>query len=190
MPRSTSAFLKYYKGQPGRLVSQLRSLAYKQSPAFRCNIIYLGISVEEQRVNVDDQSCFVLSNCCYALWQAAIHYPGEYVWIDYICINQNNPDEKSFQVGIMGDIYKKARRALACVGPHDDNSESLFELGPTELEAATMTMVPQQCEVHECDEWMLSKGEAELLRFLHAYHNFEARRSCHGSSRRSLWQLS
>lgn len=39
------------------------------------------------------------------------------VWIDAICINQNDNNEKSHQVRMMGDVYKKASKVVAWLGP-------------------------------------------------------------------------
>lgn len=52
---------------------------------------------------------------------------GGHFWIDAICINQADNDEKSFQVARMGEVYRDARQTLACVGGHADDSEFLFE---------------------------------------------------------------
>jgi hypothetical protein len=38
-----------------------------------------------------------------------------YVWIDSVCVNQADLDERSKQVALMGDIYKGASRVLACL---------------------------------------------------------------------------
>ena len=39
------------------------------------------------------------------------------IWIDAVCINQQNVDERSSQVRIMADIYYKAHQVLAFLGP-------------------------------------------------------------------------
>ncbi|PVI05405.1 HET-domain-containing protein, partial [Periconia macrospinosa] len=39
-----------------------------------------------------------------------------YLWIDQICIDQDNTTERSQQVGIMGKIYSKAQRVLIWLG--------------------------------------------------------------------------
>ena len=50
------------------------------------------------------------------------------MWLDSICINQADQAEKSVQVQMMGSIYAKAVRVLACVGPHDDQSRLLIQI--------------------------------------------------------------
>lgn len=39
------------------------------------------------------------------------------LWIDAICINQEDTDERSEQVGRMSDIYKLADKVIAWLGP-------------------------------------------------------------------------
>ncbi|PMD17924.1 hypothetical protein NA56DRAFT_578071, partial [Hyaloscypha hepaticicola] len=41
------------------------------------------------------------------------------LWADAICINQNDPDEKSKQVPMMGEIYSEATKVYAWLGEAD-----------------------------------------------------------------------
>lgn len=70
----------------------------------------------------------VRSNCVHTLQQASQHDDGGYIWVDAICINQSDNDEKSAQVAKMGEIYETAVQVLACVGPHGQDSEFLWEV--------------------------------------------------------------
>ncbi|TKA39063.1 hypothetical protein B0A54_09660 [Friedmanniomyces endolithicus] len=47
-----------------------------------------------------------------------------WLWIDALCINQNDADERSQQVKIMGDIFRSANLVLAWLGPTSCNSHS------------------------------------------------------------------
>lgn len=48
-------------------------------------------------------------------------YKGsKYIWIDAICINQEDNDEKSVQVAMMDRIYRQARSVYVWLGEHDD----------------------------------------------------------------------
>lgn len=58
-------------------------------------------------------------NCWYALWQLRYHQSSSLVWIDSLCIDQENGFEKSAQVGMMGQIYEKAASVAACIGDGD-----------------------------------------------------------------------
>lgn len=44
------------------------------------------------------------------------------VWIDALCINQHNHEEKGPQVAMMGDIYRLAARVVVWLGPEADGS--------------------------------------------------------------------
>ena len=39
------------------------------------------------------------------------------LWIDALCIDQNSLEERSYQVGLMGSIYRSARRVVVWPGP-------------------------------------------------------------------------
>ncbi|KAK3385325.1 heterokaryon incompatibility protein-domain-containing protein [Podospora didyma] len=45
------------------------------------------------------------------------------LWIDAICINQADLQERGLQVRRMGDIYRRALRVVAWLGPQTDNSK-------------------------------------------------------------------
>lgn len=68
-----------------------------------------------------------------------------YIWVDAICINQEDNVEKSSQVAMMGDIFENAECVLACVGMHDESSEFLLEAlisFETVLEAGGASLLP------------------------------------------------
>lgn len=50
------------------------------------------------------------------------------LWVDAVCINQNNDDEKNVQVGMMGYIYRRARQVVAWVGPESAMDVAAFRV--------------------------------------------------------------
>ncbi|ROV98086.1 hypothetical protein VMCG_06966 [Cytospora schulzeri] len=99
---------------------------------------------------VNDQQMKVRQNCEYVLKQA--HWHGgssRYYWIDAICIDQGNLEEKGSQVVMMGGIYRKAAHVLACVGRHADDSDFLYGT----LAAHEKTWVSISTAVVEFTEW-------------------------------------
>lgn len=55
------------------------------------------------------------------------------LWVDAICINQADDDEKTAQVGLMAEIFRRATGVLVWLGPKQDDSdeglEALKQLG-------------------------------------------------------------
>lgn len=52
------------------------------------------------------------------------HNQPLHFWIDAICINQGNNKEKSFQVGLMREIYEWADHVFVWLGPADKSSDA------------------------------------------------------------------
>jgi hypothetical protein len=53
--------------------------------------------------------------------------------MDSICINQDDTNEKSVQVGTMGDIYARAEQVIVCIGA-DDASGQFIRQVPFEMD--------------------------------------------------------
>lgn len=57
----------------------------------------------------------------------AANYPRVTMWIDAICINQGNVEERSRQISIMGEIYKTAQEVYVWLRPGDDHTNYALE---------------------------------------------------------------
>lgn len=51
-----------------------------------------------------------------------------FLWIDQVCINQDDPDEKGHQVALMSDVYRSAARTLIWLGTEDRTTRTAIEL--------------------------------------------------------------
>jgi hypothetical protein len=49
------------------------------------------------------------------------------LWVDALCIDQNDVLDKNVQVPLMQKIYSRASRILVWLGPHHDDSELVFD---------------------------------------------------------------
>ena len=54
-------------------------------------------------------------------------YAAEYLWIDAVCINQENLAERESQVLAMGDIYSRAKTTFVCLGEDDNDAAEAFQ---------------------------------------------------------------
>ncbi|KAK1845502.1 ankyrin repeat and sam domain containing protein 6 [Colletotrichum chrysophilum] len=48
------------------------------------------------------------------------------LWVDAVCINQNNHKERGHQVQRMGDIYSQARQVIVWLGQSTDNTDAFM----------------------------------------------------------------
>lgn len=105
------------------------------SQKLQCNfeVVQLGFPKEYEAVSYvwgcPDTTCSIMvDGKRLAITQSAfdiIHRRrsallDQLVWIDQICINQVDTEEKASQVQIMGQIYKEASRVIAYLGTSED----------------------------------------------------------------------
>lgn len=68
---------------------------------------------------------------CWDVLSRLHNLPFQYFWMDALCIDQDNDEEKSHQVQRMGQIYQSASRVLACPPPpwfyHEPDRVTYYE---------------------------------------------------------------
>lgn len=66
------------------------------------------------------------SNCAKALYSVRKPTTDRTIWVDSICVNQDDPEERSHQVNLMKEIYARAFTVLVYLGraSTDDDSSS------------------------------------------------------------------
>ncbi|TRX90101.1 hypothetical protein FHL15_009020 [Xylaria flabelliformis] len=69
----------------------------------------------------------ITANLWSALQDIWTKWPEKRLWVDAICINQENIPERNHQVGMMGDIYSTAKEVIVWVGGHTPLSKDLFK---------------------------------------------------------------
>ncbi|RYP53055.1 hypothetical protein DL768_001910 [Monosporascus sp. mg162] len=78
-------------------------------------------------VEVNGRMCQISETIEQALRRLRHGRNKVYIWIDQICINENDATEKTHQVQQMWRIYSKAERVVAWLGPFFPNSDKLFK---------------------------------------------------------------
>jgi hypothetical protein len=73
-------------------------------------------------VGPDFDILLVTRNCAAALQQFR-KYEDRLLWVDAVCINQADGQERGSQVALMRDIYSVASRVLIYLGPGDDETD-------------------------------------------------------------------
>ena len=138
-------------------------------------------------VKINDSELEVRYNCCYALWQARIHNTTRWLWIDSICINQNDLMEKGTQVGIMGNVYGNAATVFACIGAHANDSRTVFSMtpeadhswfsmGPSQMVAQMETTIDTLMDsVRQWAVWLTLQPRSQLARLFRAFYALQRR---------------
>ncbi|KAF2685248.1 hypothetical protein K458DRAFT_450180 [Lentithecium fluviatile CBS 122367] len=90
---------------------------------------------EQQAVSIGGQLFYVNPNLYDAIAYLVTSSTEARFWADAICINQQDNEEKSMQLSIMGDIYRLASRTLIWLGHATPNTARAAEL-ITSLSAA------------------------------------------------------
>lgn len=70
----------------------------------------------------------ITANLCEALLRLRDRFLDRIIWIDAICINQNDDREKEHQIQLMAHIYGRAGRVVVWLGQATDDSEMAFAM--------------------------------------------------------------
>lgn len=84
------------------------------------------------------------------------------LWIDAICINQHDMQERGNQVGLMGRIYAASKKVVVWLGPHADNSDLAMDF------LARLAAGP--CGTDRL-KWLLNLCEQEYTKHWTAVHS-------------------
>jgi len=129
--------LSYTWGPPGDDVRRANEGNQEAGPAGKH-----GVEVTENATTKtkDGRDCLILCNRKPVMVTKNLHdflhlyscsqnlqHQG-YIWIDAICINQEDPHERSQQVNLMAEIYQTATGVVIWLGEEDESTAPAFEL--------------------------------------------------------------
>lgn len=167
----------------------IKTESFKRAKDFIAISYTWGSTENQQTVFIDNMEQDVRRNCHYVLKQTYRYWElgqlqSDFVWIDSICINQDDNAEKALQVAFMGEIYSRAGLVIACVGPHADDSEFLVAKAreTADLKYDCKAMLGGDFMCRDCqspwEAWTLSLGAKSLTRLSNA---------CQAFARREYW---
>lgn len=87
-----------------------------------------GDSMDTEELFLDGAKVPVATSLYYALTAVRRKKSEVLVWVDALCIDQQNADERATQVRLMGHIYSKATSVAVWLGPEADESELAMDL--------------------------------------------------------------
>ncbi|KAJ3578017.1 hypothetical protein NPX13_g2549 [Xylaria arbuscula] len=101
----------------------LRTVAFDKKPIFDALSYVWGDPKDTKPIIVDEQPFQATVNLEAALRAVRDTRKVRVLWVDAICINQDDIDEKNVQVGKMHLVFSRARRVLAWMGPSNPDVE-------------------------------------------------------------------
>ncbi|KAK3051628.1 hypothetical protein LTR09_007283 [Extremus antarcticus] len=125
LPKDHIRLLEFWRNDNGEPRYLVWTGALHELPPYIAVSYRYGDGKPNQRIFLDGQPIDILANlwlCLFYLRQ----FPGcRYVWLDYICINQQDVAERNSQVHLMDKIYAKAAHVAVWLGLdiQDDYSE-------------------------------------------------------------------
>lgn len=75
-----------------------------------------GYSSETEYIHLDKQTIHIGDNLSYCLRRLRDENEEQLVWVDAVCINQADMEEKSEQIRLIPDIYRSAQQTYIWLG--------------------------------------------------------------------------
>ncbi|KAF4474320.1 Heterokaryon incompatibility protein 6, OR allele [Colletotrichum fructicola Nara gc5] len=79
-------------------------------------------------ITVDGKALFITDSLLDALQNLRRTEEDRILWVDAICIDQSNVEERGHQVGWMGELYRRAEEVLCWLGDTEHNVSHLLAL--------------------------------------------------------------
>ncbi|KAF8856740.1 hypothetical protein BDZ45DRAFT_789795, partial [Acephala macrosclerotiorum] len=126
--------LKLFPGQKGHtLECELLHTSLETAPPYSALSYVWGEIKPDQRIRVKRghwswNELLVTPHLLVALKR--LRRPSEpcYLWVDQLCIDQSNKEERSWQVEFMKEIYAKAEKTIVWFGNDDADTQLLEEM--------------------------------------------------------------
>lgn len=101
-----------------------------QAPQYECLSYTWGDDKRMQRITVDGLSFYIRRNLLAALQHLRQAKDARLIWIDAICINQEDNGERAAQVLMMRQIYSTGRRTMVWLGESSSDSDMAIDFIP------------------------------------------------------------
>ncbi|KAK5093426.1 hypothetical protein LTR70_004786 [Exophiala xenobiotica] len=95
---------------------------------YTCLSYCWGLDYDHHTILVNGKTFMVRPNLHTFLYAARLYGFVQPIWIDAICINQRDNDEKSCQVQMMGRIYSRAIRTIMWLALSQEDGKALLKV--------------------------------------------------------------
>ncbi|KAI0475599.1 heterokaryon incompatibility protein-domain-containing protein [Xylariaceae sp. FL0804] len=177
-PEQTPAVFHYRPLLPGEIrllcveqdgqttiTARLEHVTIESTPAYWALSYAWGVMPQDQHIILDDSPLFVTRHLLDGLVrfrdtilksQSEEHGGASLLWVDAICINQLDDDEKSVQIPMMGAIYSNCHSVLTWLGTASLGEQEAF---------AELVQIFEETQQESPDlRYLVSRAGAEPLR--------------------------
>lgn len=161
---------------------QLTSVPWDEAPSYHALSYVWGDPTPKCSITVNGERFDLAENLHFALKQLSRALPDDaWFWIDAICVDQSNIEERSWQVGQMRDLFERAESVYASLGDSAEESDLFLNLvdsfGREAQEAGVLDLwvefdspgrsysrIPDDPEEHPALKFLLKVLECKELR--------------------------
>ena len=105
----------------------LEDCRLSDNPSYEALSYTWGQPIFPEILNTHKGFLRITENLALALRRLRLYDRVRYLWVDAVCINQNDTAEKSRQVAMMGSIYRSARQVICWLGQTDKHVNDAIE---------------------------------------------------------------
>ena len=115
------------EGEDRSIRASMHTVPLNVCPAYDALSYCWGSRVSAKKIAIDGHPHPITENLHEAL-TVLLSRQVQYLWVDALCINQDDPDEKGAQVQRMATIFQEAQKVIAWLGPARDSTKWTFLL--------------------------------------------------------------
>lgn len=105
------------------IICRLVPVQFVRKPFYEALSYTWGSRETKETIQLNGEDVPVQANLWSALWHLRKRDRGRFMWVDALCIDQSNHQERNHQVGLMREIYSRASDVLVWLGPHGEDSD-------------------------------------------------------------------
>lgn len=163
-------------GSPSPICGNLRVVLLNECLRFTALSYVWGVFTSPpQTISCGGYAIPVSSNCWSALWHLRERLGQVTIWIDAICISQDDIKEKEDQIPLMGDIYSLAMTVYIWMGESTPESDEAIEYLSTagfQQHMGTLDSSQGRAAHWKIALRMFTNNERYLFRHLRTYGTF------------------
>ena len=110
-----------------RLSCSLEECRLSNDPTYEALSYTWGLPIFPEILSTHNGALKITENLASALRGLRLQDRVRFLWVDAVCINQDDLAEKGRQVAMMGLIYKSARQVICWLGQTDDSVGDAIE---------------------------------------------------------------